>query len=927
MNQPYSIFSPVFNPIENKANWLGRYLSVEKSFSTKLAKVLSEAATNIDDYFGTLVDDNVSTKVARVRISLAHKEIRRQMREIFGTTKHLIKDHQQDAAVAAVNAALYDERGVLSWLFPDSINRVQYADSLKQTAKRNIESTITRVLFTEKPLSERVYKTEALANGIVSRTVNNALARGDSAKNLAKDVRALIDPEVPGGVSYAAMRLGRTEINNAFHAQSIMDSQEKPWVEEMRWHLSKRHEKDPGDECETYSLQGTFKKENVPEKPHPNCFSGETLITAQSVRSVSKRWYEGSFIDVFCAEDSPQLSGTPNHPALTKRGWVPLSELREGDYLAVNPLRHNTSGLSIPNHDYVETRIEDIFKSFSMSVGVTTITVPSSPEQFHGDGIIGENVDIVLTDSLLQNGWDSKGFSQGAFLNSGMALLNFFGFSPSGQIDIGSLHSSNSIMRGFASGVTPFGAESSMSLSVSPEREIVSFEHFSQLSDSPSGNFTSLLGSSSCTIDFVRVERVLKRPHGFRGHVYNLSTESGWYTVDHNTDKVMVSNCRCFVTPELPSYDQFENALISGQYDPYLNSVMGEDYSSSREMVRRYSPRVQAKIDKEGHKKGDLWPDSNFTYDEKRELQEYNNAKRRNQELKKLEALEKNALPIKDSKIPESISLAENPKQVVNWLKDNYSGLEMVGFDDARVDIRMAQEIAEGFVKVQEKYPDNNLIRLKIGEIQDDQGNFDTVVAETRKVVSSKGNNSEIVFNQYFMDKYEELKSLKQGEAKTGFHTKGSGDRPWYSNLIHEFGHVLDYSGNYSTGRSLNPFKLGLKLDETPSATLSLIEYYENLLEIKNGVQTIVDVSDEAQLQGYWDWVLNYAPSTYGIITKNNRRFVFGDEYVAEAFIAMETLEKTTGPTKAVFKILMESLAVAKKNKSILVKIKKKKKK
>ena len=76
---------------------------------------------------------------------------------------------------------------------------------------------------------------------------------------------------MPGGVSYAAMRLGRTELNNAFHAQSIFDSQETPWVEQMRWHLSKRHEHDPGDECETYAAQATFRKEDVPEKPHPNC--------------------------------------------------------------------------------------------------------------------------------------------------------------------------------------------------------------------------------------------------------------------------------------------------------------------------------------------------------------------------------------------------------------------------------------------------------------------------------------------------------------------------------------------------------------------------------------------------------------------------------------------------------------------------------
>ena len=266
-----SIFNPLPDPIRNKANWLGRYLDVEKKYDKKLRAALSDAATNIDEVFGNLVRENVSTKVERVRIALAHKEIRRQMSELFGTTGYLIRDHRQDAAVAAVNAKLFDERGVLSWLFPDSVNRLQYADNLRQSARRNIESVVTRILFTEKPLSERVYKTEALANGLVSKTINNALARGDSARNLAKDVRALIDPEVPGGVSYAAMRLGRTELNNAFHAQSIFDTQETPWVEQMRWHLSKRHEKDPGDECETYAAQATFRKEDVPEKPHPNC--------------------------------------------------------------------------------------------------------------------------------------------------------------------------------------------------------------------------------------------------------------------------------------------------------------------------------------------------------------------------------------------------------------------------------------------------------------------------------------------------------------------------------------------------------------------------------------------------------------------------------------------------------------------------------
>jgi hypothetical protein len=135
---------------------------------------------------------------------------------------------------------------------------------------RNIESTITHVLETEKPLSARVYKTAALANGQVSQAINRSLARGDSAQKLAKSVRALIDPDVPGGVSYAAKRLGRTEINNAFHAQSIHDAQLAPWVQEMRWHLSKVHEPQ-GCVCETYAVYGLFPIEHVPEKPHPNC--------------------------------------------------------------------------------------------------------------------------------------------------------------------------------------------------------------------------------------------------------------------------------------------------------------------------------------------------------------------------------------------------------------------------------------------------------------------------------------------------------------------------------------------------------------------------------------------------------------------------------------------------------------------------------
>lgn len=268
MSYPESVFN---SPKIRKANWLGRYLEVESKASVELQHVLEQAERDISKRLATLGTDTFSDGVRRSQLNLALKSVRERLRETFGSVAHVIRTKQEDAAVAAVDAGLFDERGVLKQLFPNPIDRMNYADSLRQTANRNIEATIMRVLQTEQPLSGRVWKTNALANGLVSKAVNDALARGDSAENLAKEISKLVRPDVPGGISYAAMRLARTEINNAFHAQSINDAQEKPWITQMRWNLSKVHADDPGDACELYAQIGLFNKERVPPKPHPNC--------------------------------------------------------------------------------------------------------------------------------------------------------------------------------------------------------------------------------------------------------------------------------------------------------------------------------------------------------------------------------------------------------------------------------------------------------------------------------------------------------------------------------------------------------------------------------------------------------------------------------------------------------------------------------
>jgi hypothetical protein len=124
-------------------------------------------------------------------------------------------------------------------------------------------------------LSSAVYRNEALSNKAVQRIVQQGIIRGFSAKEIARDVAYLIKPGTPGGVSYAAMRLGRTELNNAFHARQVAEA-ERPWVNGVKWNRSKSHPKH--DICDTYAEhdaglgKGVWEKGTVPDKPHPHCF-------------------------------------------------------------------------------------------------------------------------------------------------------------------------------------------------------------------------------------------------------------------------------------------------------------------------------------------------------------------------------------------------------------------------------------------------------------------------------------------------------------------------------------------------------------------------------------------------------------------------------------------------------------------------------
>lgn len=236
--------------------------------ATALLDAADDASRRITELVGK---EEIGSATRRYQLQLARKSIRQTIKLLFSDLYTTIQQGQKDSALAALEAGWVDDRRVLNRLFQNRNDRGRWEDSMRQGATRGVQAMMTRILGTSRPLSQRVYHTRSLANGSIDRIINSNLATGGSPYELAKTVRSSIRPDTPGGVGYAAKRLGRTEVNNAFHAQAINDVQDKPWVNSVRWHLSKVHKPNPGDLCEVYSQQGLFGTDDVPVKPHPQC--------------------------------------------------------------------------------------------------------------------------------------------------------------------------------------------------------------------------------------------------------------------------------------------------------------------------------------------------------------------------------------------------------------------------------------------------------------------------------------------------------------------------------------------------------------------------------------------------------------------------------------------------------------------------------
>lgn len=292
----------------NRRDALISYIRVQENFDRQVYALLRRAASDVHkDILALVGRENIGAVIRREQFLAVKRTIHERLSVILEREGFLIAAAQDKAAAAAVETFAAYER-VLFQTLTNKHNVAALLQSANLTSSAGIQAAIQRMQGASYfPLSSRVYKTLQWTTGLVDRTVESAIARGLNAREIANLVRGMIRPDVPGGVSYAALRLGRTELNNAFHAVQAEKARTSPWITGVIWCLSNSHGND--DECDRYagtahypnSEAGFYKPEDVPMKPHPNCLCYTIPVTPSEdefLDSFFKGEYDSGIADV-----------------------------------------------------------------------------------------------------------------------------------------------------------------------------------------------------------------------------------------------------------------------------------------------------------------------------------------------------------------------------------------------------------------------------------------------------------------------------------------------------------------------------------------------------------------------------------------------------------------------------------------------------
>lgn len=281
-------------PLPKRNQPLLDVLAVSGFTIQELDQMLKDGADEAEMLIPKLIEKHTTGgKVKAAQLQLVLRELKVAQSALWGDLGHVTRKGVEAGYLKAAEAA---EDVLVKAFVKGGADPAPFLAAWREQAKQGINNVLAKAK-NGIPLSRAVYKTQAWATGLVDRKVSQGLLLGMNAKAIAKSVKQLINPNVAGGVSYAAHRLARTEINHAYQTSQAERYADEPWTNGMRWNLSGSHP--TPDICNTlaerdkYGLgPGVYPVGKRPDS-HPNC------LCYQTVEQLS----EDAFIDAFLKGD------------------------------------------------------------------------------------------------------------------------------------------------------------------------------------------------------------------------------------------------------------------------------------------------------------------------------------------------------------------------------------------------------------------------------------------------------------------------------------------------------------------------------------------------------------------------------------------------------------------------------------------------
>lgn len=241
--------------------------------------------------------------------------------------------------------------------------------------------------------------------------IATGLREGLGAMETATAIRKLT-----GMTPYRASLIARTETHAAAtygSIQSVRDAEQtldmrmlKQWLPTSDSRTRPEHLAMKGQPAIPLSEKFTVGGELMDRPGDPsasghntiNCLHPDSVIELGDIKAMTRHWYEGELITIETASGK-RLAITPNHPVLTRKGWVAAASLKEGGCVISGTgfQRVRLGNLDVQNVKATAEQMFDSLHEFRHSMRVSRIRV-----NFHGE-VPHSDIDVVNATGQLRN--------------------------------------------------------------------------------------------------------------------------------------------------------------------------------------------------------------------------------------------------------------------------------------------------------------------------------------------------------------------------------------------------------------------------------------------------------------------------------------------------------------------------------------------